>query len=92
MSGNTTTTEIDGHRLLDVTQAAERLKVTQDMVRKFCQRGLIPGTQKFGPMWLIPEWGLAEFAARPRIKGRPRKDPQDARGETPRRRRGTRAA
>ncbi|WP_029066875.1 Fic family protein [Lachnobacterium bovis] len=38
-----------------VTQIAQEWKITTRAVRNYCQEGMIPGVQKIGKMWLIPE-------------------------------------
>jgi len=57
--------------LLTTTQAAERLNVTQRMIRKYCQDRRIKAT-KVGRDWLIEEGALDKFQQEPRKVGRPK--------------------
>lgn len=41
--------------MLTVTQAARKLRLSEDRVRKLLQGGRIIGAQKFGMVWAIPD-------------------------------------
>ena len=41
--------------MLTVTQAAKKLRLSEDRVRKLLQTGRIVGAQKFGMVWVIPD-------------------------------------
>jgi len=41
--------------MLTVAQASNRLKLSEDRVRKLLQTGRIRGAQKFGTVWIIPD-------------------------------------
>ena len=56
-------------KLLDVTQAAEYLKVSPQRIRQFCGAGRLG--QKVGNQWIITESELEEFAQKPRPPGVP---------------------
>lgn len=40
--------------MITVTQAAKKLHLSEDRVRKLLQEGRIVGAKKFGIMWAIP--------------------------------------
>ena len=50
-------------QVLTVEQAAERLKVTPDWVRKLCRSGRLQ-SDRFGNLWTISSDVLNEFAQR----------------------------
>lgn len=78
---------ISGVTLLGVADAARRLDVTADWVRKLCRRGSLPGAALVGQTWVIPQEALDEFQRRgPLPRGRPSK----ARRQPPRTEQGTR--
>ena len=62
--------------MLTVTQAAERLNLSIDYVRRLVEKGKIKATKVNSRLWLIDEQDLDAYrAAHPRSKaGRPRKD------------------
>jgi excisionase family DNA binding protein len=41
--------------MLTVTQAAKKLRLSEDRVRRLLQQGRIVGAQKFGVIWVIPD-------------------------------------
>ena len=41
--------------MLTVTEAAKKLRLSEDRVRKLLQEGRIVGARKFGMMWVIPD-------------------------------------
>lgn len=54
-------------KLLTVTQAAEELGLSAVRVRQFCQEGRIG--EKYGPLWMIREKELRQFAKQNRPPG-----------------------
>ena len=58
--------------LFSVPQAAERLGVTESLVRRWCRAGKLG--VKVGGRWIVTESELEQFAAVPRHPGRPRKN------------------
>jgi len=65
-------------KLLSVTEAAHILGVSPALVRRYCQRGLLPAIKVGSAGWAIDEADLAAFATLPRKRGRPeRKDVND---------------
>lgn len=61
-------------KMLTVTQAAERLEMYTQTIRRLCRNGHLTGAQQvtdpFGKeYWLIPESTIEEW--KPRSKGRP---------------------
>lgn len=53
--------------LLTVTQAAKQLGLSSVRVRQFCQEGRLG--QKVGPLWMIQEKELRQFAKKSRPPG-----------------------
>jgi len=41
--------------MITVTEAAKKLRLSEDRVRKLLQEGRIVGARKFGMMWVIPD-------------------------------------
>jgi excisionase family DNA binding protein len=41
--------------VLTVSEAARKLKLSEERVRKLLQTGRIVGAQKFGMVWIIPD-------------------------------------
>ena len=56
---------------LNVEQAAKRLRVSEQWVRKLLARGLIASAEKVGKLWLIPDPPVRLDS--PKV-GRPRKE------------------
>ena len=56
---------------LTTAQAAEQLRLTVSMVRRYCRDGRLPA-QKVGRDWLIRNEDLEQFKAIPRKVGRPK--------------------
>ena len=40
--------------LINTAEAAQRLGISEDWIRKLCAQGRIPGAKKIGRDWLIP--------------------------------------
>jgi excisionase family DNA binding protein len=57
--------------LLSTTQAAKLLAITAPRVRVLAATGRLPGAQKIGNSWVIPQESLR--AVRVRKPGRPRR-------------------
>ena len=57
--------------LLDIPQAAERLGVSQSLVRRYCRQGRIG--IKVGSRWVIDADQLKQFSGTPRERGRPKR-------------------
>ncbi|MCB8946157.1 MAG: helix-turn-helix domain-containing protein [Ardenticatenaceae bacterium] len=58
--------------LLNATQAAEVYGVSKMTMAEWCARGYVPGAQKVGKSWIIPESSLP-LIERPDM-GRPPKE------------------
>jgi excisionase family DNA binding protein len=56
--------------LLSTPEAAERLGLSEAMVRRYCAQGRLPAT-KVGKGWAIRRRDVERFAANPRHSGRP---------------------
>ena len=56
--------------LLSTPEAAERLGLSEAMVRRYCAQGRLPAN-KVGKGWAIRRWDVERFAANPRRSGRP---------------------
>ena len=56
--------------LLSIPEAAERLGLSDAMVRRYCAQGRLPA-KKVGKGWAIRRWDVERFAASPRHSGRP---------------------
>lgn len=56
-------------RMIGTKEYAERHGLSQVRVRKLCELGRIPGAQKVGKTWIIPE-GALPIPARKGPKGR----------------------
>ena len=56
--------------LLSIPEAAERLGLSEAMVRRYCAQGRLRA-QKVGKGWAIQRWDVERFAASPRQSGRP---------------------
>mgnify|MGYP001195674380 CR=1 FL=1 len=56
--------------LLSTPEAAERLGLSEAMVRRYCAQGRLPA-KKVGKGWAIRRWDVERFAANPRRSGRP---------------------
>lgn len=50
---------------LTVPQAAAELRISAPRVRVLLKTGRIPGAEKFGRDWIIPEAGLESVRERP---------------------------
>lgn len=65
---------------LTTSQVAERFNVTSAAVRLWCRRGLLPNAREMetprGPVWMIPESDLKDFAP-PKPTGRPPKPKEE---------------
>ena len=59
-------------KLLSTTEAAERLGVVPQLVRRLAAQGKLRG-QKVGSDWVFSEREIARFKALPRVVGRPKK-------------------
>jgi excisionase family DNA binding protein len=60
------------HKLLTVTEVADRLGAGERSIRNLCRDGTtFPNAMRYGPVWLIPETDLKGFVKRGR--GRPKK-------------------
>jgi len=62
--------------LLTVTDIAERYDVATSTVRRWCQRGLMPGAKRISRMWLVPVDALENFE-RPPMGRPPKEDSED---------------
>lgn len=58
--------------LLNATQAAKIYGVSKMTMAEWCDRGYVPGAQKVGRTWVIPESSLSKIE-RPDM-GRPSKE------------------
>jgi len=56
--------------LLSIPEAAERLGLSDAMVRRYCAQGRLPA-KKVGKGWAIRRWDVERFAASPQPSGRP---------------------
>jgi excisionase family DNA binding protein len=56
--------------LLSIPEAAERLGLSDAMVRRYSAQGRLPA-KKVGKGWAIRRWDMERFAASPRPSGRP---------------------
>jgi excisionase family DNA binding protein len=56
--------------LLTITEVAERLGLSEAMVRRYCAEGRLPA-RKVGKGWAVRRWDVERFAATPRRSGRP---------------------
>jgi excisionase family DNA binding protein len=56
--------------LLTITEVAERLGLSEAMVRRYCAEGRLPA-RKVGKSWAVRRWDVERFAATPRRSGRP---------------------
>jgi len=56
--------------LLSTPEAAERLGLSEAMVRRYCAQGRLPAN-KVGKAWAIRRWDVERFAVSPRRSGRP---------------------
>ena len=65
--------------LLDIPQAAERLGVSQSLVRRYCREGRLGF--KVGSRWVIDADQLKQFAGTPRKRGRPHNASDEAERE-----------
>ena len=61
--------------MITVTQAAKKLRLSEERIRKLLQEGRIVGAQKFGPVWVIPDKPLINppLLVKHRIKKKRRK-------------------
>lgn len=57
--------------LLNATEAGKAVGVSKTTMADWCERGFVPGAQKVGRTWVIPESSL-ELINRPKM-GRPTK-------------------
>jgi excisionase family DNA binding protein len=60
--------------LLTIPEVAERLGLSEPMVRRYCAEGRLPA-QKVGNGWVVRRWDVERFAATPRRSGRPHSNP-----------------
>jgi len=56
--------------LLSISEVAQRLGLSEAMVRRYCAQGRLPAT-KIGKGWTIRRRDVERFAAAPRRSGRP---------------------
>jgi excisionase family DNA binding protein len=56
--------------LLSAPEVAQRLGLSEAMVRRYCLQGRLPA-RKIGKGWAIRRWDMERFAAAPRRSGRP---------------------
>ena len=56
--------------LLSAPEVAQRLGLSEAMVRRYCLQGRLPA-RKIGKGWAIRRWDVERFAATPRRSGRP---------------------
>jgi excisionase family DNA binding protein len=56
--------------LLSAPEVAQRLGLSEAMVRRYCIQGRLPA-RKIGKGWAIRRWDVERFAATPRRSGRP---------------------
>jgi excisionase family DNA binding protein len=57
--------------LVSVSEAAEKLRISEVLVRKYVRDGRLRGEQVAGRAWLIDSESLEEFASKPRAVGNP---------------------
>ena len=62
--------------LLTTAQAADRLNISESLVRRYCRDGRLKA-QRIGRDWLIEESDLDQFQQKPRKAGRPPKPKPD---------------
>jgi excisionase family DNA binding protein len=63
--------------ILTTQQAADRIRVEPDTIRKAIQRGKLQA-RKIGRDWLVEDTEVDAYKARKQKGGRPRKDSQNA--------------
>jgi excisionase family DNA binding protein len=56
--------------LVSVSEAAARLGIDRALIHRYIRQRRLRAEQK-GPIWLIDERSLEEFASKPRPKGNP---------------------
>lgn len=64
-------------KLYTVAQAAEIAGVAYSTMTAALRAKRVPGAQRFGNVWLIPEAGLQWYMAHPAKVGRPKKEASD---------------
>ena len=57
-------------RLMTISEAAQRLRLSAAMTRRYCSEGRLPA-QKIGRDWALYEHDVDAFASRSRNRGRP---------------------
>jgi excisionase family DNA binding protein len=65
----------DTPALLDIPQAAQRLGLSQSLIRRYCRQGRLGF--KLGSRWVIPLDHIEQFVKEPRPAGRPKSKPSN---------------